>query len=296
MIFERTREMFKNRIIKLVKAARKGDHFYSPLVNPAELSQRVEELWPAGIPECPGVDFNETQAQLILSDWFPRFMPDFDYPEHEVADPCKFFIQNSQFSWLDCRALFVMLRQLRPRRLIEIGSGYSSLLSADVNQRFFGGEMNFICVEPYPRDFLSAGVPGITRLEIRKVQELPPCWFDQLEAGDILFIDSSHVCKTGSDVNHIYLKVLPRLRPGVIVHIHDIFLPCEYLKSWVLEENRSWNEQYLVQVMLQHSTRYRVLLANYFAFLRFPQLVVEALATGKGHGYGGGSLWIEVRA
>jgi predicted O-methyltransferase YrrM len=279
----------------MIRTAHENGHFYSPVVDPAELALRSDELWPAGIPECPGVDFNDAQIQTVLREWFPRFMPDFDYPEQPGADESKFFIQNSQFSWLDCRTLFVLLRQLKPKRLIEIGSGFSSLLSADVNQRFFTGAMEFTCVEPFPRPFLVAGVPGITRLEVRKAQQLEPEWFDQLQPGDILFIDSSHVCKTGSDVNHLYLKVLPRLRPGVIVHIHDIFLPGEYLKSWVLDENRSWNEQYLVQVMLQHSQRYRVLFANYYAFLRYPELVVHALATGKGHGYGGGSLWLQIR-
>lgn len=290
-----SRMLGKLRNTVMIRTAHENGHFYSPVVDPAELALRSDELWPAGIPECPGVDFNDAQLQTVLREWFPRFMPDFDYPEQPVATESKFFVQNSQFSWLDCRTLFVILRQLKPKRLIEIGSGFSSLLSADVNQRFFNGSMEFTCVEPFPRGFLLAGVPGLTRLEVRKVQQLEPEWFDQLQTGDILFIDSSHVCKTGSDVNHLYLKVLPRLRPGVIVHIHDIFLPCEYLKSWVLDENRSWNEQYLVQVMLQHSQRYRVLFANYYAFLRYPQLVVDALATGKGHGYGGGSLWLQIR-
>jgi predicted O-methyltransferase YrrM len=278
----------------MIRTAHENGHFYSPVVNPAELRSRIAELWPAGIPECPGVDFNDAQIQIVLSEWFPRFMAEFDYPEHAASDESKFFIQNSQFSWLDCRALFVLLRQLKPKRLIEIGSGFSSLLSADVNQRFFDNEMEFTCVEPFPRPFLVAGVPGITRLDVRKVQELEPAWFDQLQAGDILFIDSSHVCKTGSDVNHLYLNVLPRLRPGVIVHIHDIFLPGDYLQSWVMEENRSWNEQYLVQVMLQHSQRYRVLFSSYYAFLRFPQLLAEALAHRAGHAFAGGSLWLQV--
>lgn len=281
----------------MINTAHENGHFYSPVVDPAELVARTDELWPEGMPACPGLDFNDSGTERILSDWFPRFMPEFDYPEQAPPDDERqFFVQNSQFSWLDCRALFVILRQLKPKRMVEIGSGFSSLLSADVNQRFFSGSMDFVCVEPFPRTFLSDGVPGISRLDVRKVQQIEAGYFDRLESGDVLFIDSSHVCKTGSDVNHLYLSVLPRLRPGVIVHIHDIFLPFEYLKSWVLVENRSWNEQYLVQVMLQHSRRYEVLFACNYAFHRFPELVVRALATPAGHGYGGGSLWLKVIA
>lgn len=290
---------FKREEIKLtIRTAHEHGHFYSPVVDPAELKPRRDELWPQTAPPCPGVDFNEASTEQILREWFPRWMPTFDYPERAPTnnDESRFYVQNNQYSWLDCRTLYVFLRQLQPARVIEIGSGYSSLLTADVNQRFFSGAMQFICVEPFPRAFLTQGVPGISQLVVQKVQALAPSWFDQLQAGDVLFIDSSHVCKTGSDVNHLYLNVLPRLRPGVIVHIHDIFLPHEYPPSWVLDDNRSWNEQYLVQVMLQHTQRYRVLFAGWHAFQRFPELVIKALATGKGHGFGGCSLWLEVCA
>ncbi|WP_395648714.1 class I SAM-dependent methyltransferase [Thermomonas sp.] len=280
----------------MIKTSHPNGHFYSPVVDTDELSERMNTLWPDEIPECPGITFNDESIVRILTEWFPRFMPDFNYSEQLVAsDESQFFIQNSQFSWLDCRALFVILRQLQPEKIVEIGSGFSSLLTADVNRRFFMNSMEFICVEPYPRAFLSAGVAGISHLDVRKVQEIEPAYFDRLNAGDVLFIDSSHVCKTGSDVNHLYLKVLPRLKSGVIIHIHDIFLPFEYLKTWVLEENRSWNEQYLSQAMLQHSARYEMLFASYYAYERFPALVVNALNTPKGHGYGGSSMWLKVK-
>ena len=280
----------------MINTSHPNGHFYSPVVDTSELSERINDLWPSGIPECPGVSFNDESIVRVLTEWFPQFMSDFNYPEQAIAsDESQFFIQNSQYSWLDCRALFVILRQLQPKKIIEIGSGFSSLLTADVNRRFFANNMEFVCVEPYPRAFLSTGIAGITQLDVRKVQELEPTYFDRLAAGDILFIDSSHVCKTGSDVNHLYLKVLPRLKPGVIVHIHYIFLPFEYLKEWVLEENRSWNEQYLLQSMLQHSVRYEILFASYYAYARFPELVVNALNTPKGHGYGGSSIWLIVK-
>ena len=118
------------------------------------------------------------------------------------------------FGGLDARALFVLLRKLRPQRMIEVGSGYSSLLSADVNQRFLDSQMELTCVEPHPPKFLDRTVSGLTQLIRQRVQDLPITEFQQLANGDILFIDSSHVAKTGSDVNFLILEVLPRLQPG----------------------------------------------------------------------------------
>ena len=101
--------------------------------------------------------------------------------------------------------------------------------------------MRFTCIEPYPRAFLTDRIEGISDLIVEKVEDVQIGLFDQLEEGDFLFIDSSHVLKTGNDVVHLYLKVLPRLKPGVIIHIHDLFLPREYPKKWVLVEEPSWN-------------------------------------------------------
>jgi predicted O-methyltransferase YrrM len=269
-------------------------HFYSAIVDPAELAPWVSRLWPDVVPELPGIDFNDAFHRQVLTEWFPRFMPDYDYPEHEedIAHPYDFHTQNSQFSWLDARALFVLMRALTPRRIVEVGSGFSSLLMADINRRFFDSCIQITCVEPYPRDFLKAGVPGIGELLVAKAQDIPASFFDRLESGDILFIDSSHVSKTGSDVNHLFLDVLPRLKPGVRIHVHDIFLPLEYPRDWVIDMNRSWNEQYLLRALLTHSKGFRVLFGCSYAYLKYPALVSAGLRHPKGHGFGGGSIWI----
>jgi hypothetical protein len=177
--------------------------------------------------------------------------------------------------------------------MIEVGSGFSTLLAADVNRRFLDSSMEITCIEPFPRPFLRNGVPGVTRLLEAKVQDIPLHEFAALEAGDILFIDSSHVAKTGSDVNFLYFEVLPRLAHGVRVHIHDIFLPHDYLRSWVVDENRSWNEQYLLRALLMYSRAFRVVFGCSYAFWRFPELVRTALAHPLGHAFAGGSFWIE---
>jgi len=132
-------------------------------------------------------------------------------------------------------------------------------------------------------------VDGVARLLARPVQEVGLAPFLALEAGDVLFIDSSHVAKTGSDVNFLYFEVLPRLAAGVVVHVHDVFLPDEYPPEWVLDEGRSWNEQYLLRALLMHSRAFRVLFGCHAASRLFPELVSEVF----GGALGGGSFWIE---
>ena len=268
-------------------------HFYSPIVDTRAAAAERERLWPLQ-PVTAGIDWNDEGHRQLLTGIFPRFLPLYDYPEvlPDGPDLVTFYTRNSQFSWLDARALFVLLHAWRPSRIVEVGSGYSSLLIADVNRRWFGGGIRVTCIEPYPRAFLKKGIDGISRLIEDRVQDVALAEFSALAAGDLLFIDSSHVAKTGSDVNHLYFNVLPTLAPGVHIHIHDIFLPHEYPQSWAIDENRSWNEQYLVHALLMYSKAFRVEFGCSYAFQTFPDLVIEALAHPKGHGYGGGSLWL----
>jgi len=291
------RHLLQPRWVKLmVKLVHVPGHFYSPIVDPEELADRTDELWPPA-PEIIGIKCNDEYHRRVLEEFFPEYIGNYDYPEKsDVADVDlrHFYTQNSQFSWLDSRSLFVLLQAWQPNRIIEVGSGYSSILMADVNRRFLDGKTHITCIEPYPRPFLQDPEIGVSELIEEKVQDVPLERFDQLEAGDILFIDSSHVAKTGSDVNHLFFKILPRLAPGVRVHVHDIFLPNEYPRDWVLVENRSWNEQYLLKALLMYSTRFRMLFGCSYAFSRFPELVGKALNHPKGHAFAGGSFWFEV--
>lgn len=266
-------------------------HFYSPVVDTIDISSRQDNIWPPNPPELPGIDFNARLQLEFLERDIGLTGSAFDYPETqaEVDSDAKFFLENGLFSGLDARALFAILLKLRPRRMIEVGSGFSSLLSADVNHRFLGDAMDFTCIEPYPRDFLRKPIPGLSRVLENKVESLPLDLFGELDDGDILFIDSSHVSKTGSDVNYLYFQVLPRLRPGVFIHIHDIFFPYDYPKQWVIEENRSWNEQYVLQAMLMHSYSFQVVFGSAYAHYVFPKKVMDV---ANGELLGGGSFWI----
>lgn len=262
-------------------------HFYSPIVNIDEVKQAENRIW-SERPEVLGINFNDASHKILLSEVFPLYISDYDYPLKDPGE-AKYYNENSQFSWLDSRMLFVMLRHLRPKRMIEIGSGFSSLLTADINRRFLNSQLEFTCIEPYPREFLLTGIPGISHLIQNKVQDVPLSTFSNLKTGDILFIDSSHVCKTGSDVNHIYFEIVPRLPAGVFIHIHDIFLPSDYPKHWVIDDCRSWNEQYLVRALLMYTQAFEVIFGCNFAFQKYPKLVREIL---NGDLYGGGSLWL----
>ncbi|HEX3137794.1 MAG TPA: class I SAM-dependent methyltransferase [Casimicrobiaceae bacterium] len=269
-------------------------HFYSPVVDPATIART--RVWPDR-PDIRGIDFNDASHVQILSELFPRFMRDYDYPPTLPVTPtlASFFGNNPHFSMLDAPALFVLLRAWKPRRIIEVGSGFSTLLMADVNRRFLGREVSISCIDPYPPVFLRHGTDGIGHQVERRVQELPLEHFADLQAGDLLFIDSSHVAKTDSDVNFLFFDVFPRLAAGVLVHLHDIFLPHDYPPDWVLGENRSWNEQYLLRALLMHSGGFEVLFGCSYAFWSYPALVIAALANPDGAGYGGGSFWMRRR-
>jgi predicted O-methyltransferase YrrM len=272
-------------------AAHPEGHFYSPVVDTDEIKRDEERIWPGSL-EVPGIDMREAAQRDLLERHFPGLLREYNYPlEGPPDEELSFYYErNSQFGWLDSRALFCLMRLIRPSRIVEVGSGYSSLLMRDINDRFLKGNARLTFIEPYPRAFLVQGAEaGRYELIRKRVQEVDQAIFDSLESGDILFIDSSHVSKTGSDVNHLFLNVLPRLAPGVYVHVHDVFLPEDYRKEWAIDENRSWNEQYLLQALLVENPNFEVVFGSLFAFRRFPELVSAAIGQPA---FGGGSFWI----
>ena len=267
-------------------------HFYSPVVDPSTLDHA--HIW-NNRSDLPGIDLRLQNHIDVLTKVFPRWIADYDYPDAGNPDtPAGFFNHNDQFSWLDARLLYVLMRELRPKRMLEIGSGFSTLLAADVVQRFVP-ECKLRCIEPYPRDFLVAGIAGVKEVIQQRAQAVEPSVFEALQAGDILFIDSSHVCKTGSDVNYLFFEILPRMKPGTYIHVHDIFLPDDYPKQWVIHDNRSWNEQYLLRALLMYSNRFEVYFGAAYAAAHLGSYVVQALTRPDGYGMGGGSFWIRVK-
>jgi predicted O-methyltransferase YrrM len=264
-------------------------HFYSPIVDAESARVDAARIWPRN-PTLHGIDFNDAFQRRLLAGVFPRLIGDYAYSDDGPDDDAvtAYYENNGQFSHLDSRAAFCLLRHLKPRRIVEVGSGYSTLLMQDVNRRFLGGACQITCIEPYPRPFLLRGDIDLIR---KRVQDVPLDFFAELGPGDVLFIDSSHVCKTGSDVAYLLLEVLPRLRPGVLIHVHDIFLPGDYPQQWVLDVEISWNEQYVLQALLTQNRGYRVVFGSAYAAQHFaPE--VNALV-GRHIPLGGSSLWIE---
>jgi predicted O-methyltransferase YrrM len=268
-------------------------HFYSPVPDTRELATPAgrARVWPPVPRETPGVEWREREQLALLRELAE--LPPLPFPDAPTGDATEYHTANPQFSELDAWTLQAILRHVRPSRVIEVGCGWSSLVTARVNRECLGGDAHVVCIEPYPPEFLTeAGVPGITELMPLPVQEVPVERFEALGAGDVLFIDTSHVIKTGNDVQYLYHEVVPRLREGVVVHIHDIFLPWDYPQDWVLG-GRAWNEQYLVQSFLAFNRAFEVLLGvGWLTHFHRDALVAAATGGERPLRGGGGSLWL----
>jgi hypothetical protein len=226
-------------------------HFYQPIPDTRELR---ETLWQQPS-DLAGINMNDAMQLDLLRHHLTKFRD--EYNNLPVEPPPG---QRRPFHGVDALVAYCMVRHFQPRLIIEVGSGFSSLVLGQAAAKNKNSAL--ICIDPFPRDFLRNGLPGLQSLIAKKVEDTDLQFFSQLESGDILFIDSSHTVKIGGDVNYLFLEVLPRLKPGVIVHIHDIFLPFEYRRDWVLDEFRFWNEQYLLQAFLTFNSEFEVLLAN----------------------------------
>jgi predicted O-methyltransferase YrrM len=205
----------------------------------------------------------DAEAQLAWAERELRApLAEFDPPREPTGTPGEFHLWNTWYEGPDAQLLWAMVRHLRPRRVLEMGAGYSTLVTAAAcaaNERD-GDPARFVSVDPEPRMELDQGIEGLSSVEEMSTTELPLERFDEFDSGDVLFVDTSHVVKMGSEVNYLVLEVLPRLRPGVFVHFHDIFLPYEYPRKW-FERGAYLSEQYLVQAFLAHNSDYEVVFA-----------------------------------
>ncbi len=211
----------------------------------------------------PGVDLGEsTQVE-----WLGRLAAHHDgFDPPQERDPrWRYRAANHSFNLGDAMILQAMLRELRPNRVVEVGSGWSSAVMLDTAERHLGATPpKFTFVEPYPEaleSVLRADDLGAVQIQAQPVQQVDPAVFESLVAGDVLFVDCSHVAKIGSDVLFLFLDVFPGLAPGVVVHVHDIFYPFEYPSGWV-SEGRAWSEAYLLRAMLVGGANFEILFWN----------------------------------
>lgn len=264
-------------------------HFYSPLADTDDVESRAESIF--AVPDSvAGIDLR-AEHQLALVDRLRRHHA--DQPFTAKAQPGGgYHFENTFFSYGDAIVLHCLLRHLSPRRLIEVGSGYSSAVILDTNDRFLDGRLACTLIDPYP-ERLGAVVGDPERRGARviasRVQEVDPSLFDELEAGDVLFVDSSHVVKAGSDVHFLLLEVLPRLRPGVVVHFHDVFYPFEYPEEWIAR-GLSWNEAYALRAFLAFNADFEILLfSSYLAACHRPAVAAALPLWDRDPG---SSLWL----
>jgi len=267
-------------------------HFYESIPDTRKLK---EKLWS----ECSqliGVDINENKQLELLSLFVSKFKKEYEvFPRNKTSVPYQYYVNNGGFESVDGEILYSMIRYFKPRRIIEIGSGNSTYLSAQAilkNQEKDRIEGELIAIEPYPNKILEKGFPGLSKLIKKEIQDVDLFLFNQLEENDILFIDSSHVLKIGSDVQYEYLEILPRLKKGVIVHIHDIFLPAEYRKEWILKEHIFYTEQYLLQAFLTFNNAFEILWAGSYMHLKHPELLGNAFNSYNSRAVWPGSFWI----
>ena len=253
-------------------------HFYSPLTSGDDIRRAL--TWQ----DAPGVELNEREQLALAASFRPVLESQEPGPRYREA--------SGMFGHADAAVYRAMLGYLRPSRIIEVGSGFSTAVALDEADTYPGlTGLDITCVEPYPERLLALLRPSDHVTLLRSpVQDVPLEAFEKLGAGDILFIDSSHVAKAGSDLAWLLLRVLPRLASGVGVHLHDIFWPFSYRADW-LEERRDWNEAYFLHAFLSGNADWEILLFASWLWQQHPDMVPARIAGDQP-----GSIWLRKKS
>ncbi len=219
------------------------------------------------------------------------FSTEFNPPTDGDEEHCReFFWKNSQYSYCDAMSYYCLVRKLQPRNIVEIGSGFSTLIAIAATEMNHSGRIH--CIEPYPRNFLKEDKR--ISLHAIKSQQIDAQFLNSiLQDGDILFIDSTHTVKTGSDCLHIYLRLLPKITHNIFVHAHDIYLPFGMPKEWLLNRQIFWTEQYLLLALLLDNPKATLIYSSVFNS-KWNNELMKTMMAGK-YPVGGGSIWFEYR-
>lgn len=266
-------------------------HFYSPIPDLHDIRRREATIFRGADAPLAGIDHQEEAQLAMLHDLGASCA---EHPwGREARAGVRYRFENPNFQEGEALVLLGLMRLARPRRVIEVGSGWSSCALLDVNDRFLDGTVRCTFIEPYP-ELLHELVPD-EQLDVRPtpVQDVPLPLFDELGTGDMLIIDSTHVAKVGSDVNHLVFEVLPRLAPGVLVHVHDIFDGFEYPREWVYQ-GRAWNEAYVLRALLMFNSAWEIVFFNAFIAARHPEALAASLPAAAESP--GASLWLRRRS
>lgn len=264
------------------------NHYYEPI---PDISNMDERLWKRET-EMKGIDLNVDEQLTFVDEVCRKYKKEYDcFGLNEANSECKYFVNNGWFGEVDGDILYSVIRRYKPKKIIEIGGGWSTLLisyalSKNQSETGFLGEITTI--DPYITPTLKNEISNLSNIIEKKVQDVDYSIFQTLKENDILFIDSSHVVKINSDVCYEYLEILPRLNKGVLIHFHDIFLPGEYPKDWILKNKFFWNEQYLLQAFLMFNQSFKVVWAGNYMKLKYPEKISELF-----RGQACQSFWIQ---
>jgi hypothetical protein len=266
--------------------------FYSPLPSAEEVSAERARLFDRSATHVPGVSLNDDE-QLAHLRAFARLREAFPYAPsrlHTLPFPPRYRSDNGFFGYADGFALFAMMQTYQPRRVIEVGSGFSSAVMLDTRELSPDRTVDLTFIDPYPSRLLGLlrdGDREETTILASPVQQVPLATFEALERDDILFIDSSHVVRIGSDVQWLFSEILPRLKAGVLVLFHDVLYPFEYPEPWI-QEGRAWNEAYLLRAFLQYNQAFSILFWGSYLTEHHGTEIARLPPDCRG----GGSLWL----
>ena len=246
------------------------NHFYWPVPDMRDLESRTwqDEALPVGF------DLNMEKQVRFVQDLSARYQAEWTFPV-QAAGPSEYHYNNGLFETVDAEMAYCLVRHFKPSRIIEVGGGFSTRIMAaalQANRARDHREGELITVEPFPGPALK----GITSLISTRIQDVDMDLFLSLKDGDMLFLDSSHVVSVGSDTVREFLEILPRLNPGVIVHVHDIFLPSDYPREAVLTNLCFWSEQYLLQAFLTFNSQFDILWASSAMQQYHPEILMES--------------------
>lgn len=285
----------RDELERLYKTQYPPGHFYSPVVSKESISSRSSEIFMDFSRELQGIDLREEQ-QLALLGEIQSMYSSIPFSEKK-SDGFRYYYDNGYYCHSDGIFLHLLLRHFRPRRVIEIGSGFSSALILDTDDHWLEGKLEVTFIEPYPDRLFSLMTPADRNRHtviVDNLERVDLKVFSQLEENDLLFIDSTHVCKTGSDVHQYLFRILPSLKSGVLIHIHDIFYPFEYPQEWVLNwKGFGWNESYALRAFLMNNSDFEIVMFNTFLQIFHQKWFEQNMPTCLTNT--GASIWLRKR-
>lgn len=269
-------------------------HYYSPIPNVEDL--KIDDQTPKyfGV-DAQTLDAATDDLKALAERYGDAYQRIADRPAYRHdTEATEFRFGLAPYTTLEAEVLYGLIRSRKPAQIIEIGSGHTTFLISEAIKDEADYTPTFECIEPYRPRYLKDLPSEVTVFQDTALQMIPLHRFEQLDAGDILFIDSSHIVGYGSDVVHEILSILPRLKPGVLVHFHDIFLPYEYPNDWVIKSKFFWNEQYMLAALVQDNPRYLVRYPLHQLYRDRSDIMYQLFPRLTEAGHRPGAFWLEI--